>query len=55
MNRRIFLAASLALGCAGCVQFIALPLDPARNAANLTGRSLGSRTWTLRALVEEAV
>ena len=55
MNRRILIATSLALGSAGCAHFTAQPLDPARNAASLTSRSLSSRTWTLHALVDEAV
>ena len=55
MNRRLLLAASLALASAGCAHYSAQPLDPSRNAARLTGRRLSSRTWTLRALVGEAV
>ena len=52
MNLRLVLASTLAL--AGCVHFTAQPLDPARSAATLSGRRLASKTWTLRALVDEA-
>src|SRR5678816_580710 len=55
MNRRLVPAALVATACAGCLHFTPHPLDPARNAARLTGHSLSSKTWTLRALVDEAV
>ncbi len=54
MNLRLILAASLALSSAGCVHYIAQPLDPAGSAASLSSRRLSSKTWTLRALCEEA-
>ncbi len=54
MNPRLILAASLALS-AGCARFTAQPIDPSRSAAALTGRRLSDKTWTLKALVEEAV
>jgi outer membrane protein TolC len=54
MNRRLLLAASLALGSASCVHFTAHPLDPARSAGSLSGRRLMQKTWTLHALIEEA-
>ena len=54
MNRPLILAASIAFAGAGCVHFTAQPLDPSRSAAALSGRRLSSKTWTLRALREEA-
>ena len=54
MNRRFLLATSLALVGAGCAHYIAQPLDPARNAARLSGRRLAEKTWTLRALADDA-
>ena len=54
MNRSRILATSIALACASCAHYVAQPLDPARNAATLSSRRLSSKTWTLRALVDEA-
>ena len=55
MNSRLLLAASLALSTAGCMHVIAKPLDPTKSAAQLSSRSLSGKTWTLKALVDEAV
>ena len=55
MIPRIILAATFSIARAGCVQFTPQPLDPALSAAKLGARRLSGRTWTLRALVEEAV
>ena len=55
MIRRVVFATIIAAAGAGCARFDARPLDPAANAARLASRSLSSRTWTLRALVDEAV
>ena len=54
MNRPLILAASIALVCAGCAHYVAQPLDASRSAATLSRRRLSSKTWTLRALAEEA-
>ena len=51
---RFLLAVSLTLVAAGCARFTAKPLDPAGNAARLSGRRLAVKTWTLQALAEEA-
>ncbi len=55
MNRNFFLLTLVVLGLAGCVQYSEKPLDARRNAARLTVRQLAAKTWTLKALVEEAV
>ena len=55
MNRNFFLLPMAALWFAGCAQFSAKPLDASRTAAKLSGRRLGARTWTLKALIDEAV
>ncbi len=54
LNSRILLA-SLVLVCAGCAHFVAQPLNASRSAAKMTGRRLAAKTWTLRALTDEAV
>ena len=55
MNPRILLTSLLVIGCAGCAHFAAKPLDPSRSAAKLSGRRLAAKTWTLSALIDEAV
>lgn len=47
------LAALALLG--GCAHFTPHPLDTGASASALTGRALGGRTWTLTALMDEAV
>ena len=54
MNPRLIVA-SLVLACAGCTQFAARPIDASRSAAKLSGRRLAAKTWTLKALADEAV
>ena len=54
MNRPLILAASIALACAGCAHYVAQPLDASRRAATLSSRRLSPKTWTLKALAEEA-
>ena len=54
MNPRLILA-TLLLACAGCTQFAARPIDASRSAAKLSGRRLAAKTWTLKALTDEAV
>ncbi|HEV7402838.1 MAG TPA: TolC family protein [Chthoniobacteraceae bacterium] len=51
---RILLASFLAVAGAGCVSYVPSPLDPARSAADLTGRRLAEKTWTLADLSAEA-
>ncbi len=53
-NSRLILAASLAISTAGCVHFTSKPLDASANAARLLNRSLAGKTWTLKALADEA-
>ena len=55
IHRRLLFAVSLAVASAGCAHFTSKPLDAAANAAKLSGRRLSGRTWTLKALVDEAV
>ena len=55
MNPRLLLAPLLILTFAGCAHFAAKPLDASRSAAKLGGRRLAARTWTLKALTDEAV
>ncbi len=55
MKLRLAASASLTLLLTSCLHYQAAPLDPARSAATLTDRRLGARTWTLKALTEEAV
>jgi len=49
------LAAALALAVAGCAHFEPKPLDASGRAEALTGRRLAAKTWTLRALTDEAL
>jgi outer membrane protein, heavy metal efflux system len=49
------LFASLALACSGCQRFTPQPIDAGRRAGVLTGRHLAAKTWTLRALTNEAL
>jgi outer membrane protein TolC len=46
---------SLALACSSCLRFTPQPLDAGRRATTLTGRRLATRTWSLRALTNEAL
>jgi len=55
MNRKIFLLPLAACCIAGCAKFSAKPLNALHSAAKLTGRRLASKTWTLKALTDEAV
>jgi len=55
MNRKAFLLPVAALCLAGCTHFSATPLNASRGAATLRGRRLAAKTWTLKALTEEAV
>ena len=55
MTLRLATTTALAFACAGCLHFDAKPLDPSRRAAVLTNRSLSGKTWTLRALTDEAI
>lgn len=54
MTRFVFTAA-LTFACAGCLHFQSKPLDASRRATALTNRSLSGKTWTLRALTDEAI
>ena len=54
MNRPLILATSIALACAGCASYVAQPLDASRSAATLSSRRLSAKTWTLKALADEA-
>ena len=55
MKRTFFLLPLAACCIAGCAQFSAKPLDAGASASRITNRRLASRTWTLKALVDEAV
>lgn len=55
MNRNFLLMPVVAVCVVGCVRFLAKPIDAGRNAARLGERRLAARTWTLKALVPEAV
>ena len=55
MTPRLALASALTLACAGCAHFESQPLDAAGRADALTSRQLGGKTWTLRALTDEAL
>ncbi len=55
MTLRLATTTALAFACAGCLHFDSKPLDPSRRAARLTSRELASKTWTLRALTDEAI
>ena len=55
MNRNFLLVPVAAVCVAGCVRFSAKPIDAGRNAARLGERRLAAKTWTLQALVAEAV
>ncbi len=54
MIRPFILAASVVLAGVGCAHYTAHPLDPSQSAAVLGSRRLSSKTWTLRALADEA-
>jgi cobalt-zinc-cadmium efflux system outer membrane protein len=55
MNRRLGLAACLALAPAACVHYAAHPLSAVGNAARLGHERLAGKQWSLHALVEESV
>src|SRR5437867_704538 len=55
MKCSLCVAALLSLCSAGCVHFISKPIDAERTAARLSNRTLTAKTWTLKALVDEAV
>lgn len=55
VDRRLAALLLLTLATAGCTTFKPAPLDPARSAGELGGRRLAAKTWTLRALTDEAV
>ena len=55
MKRKIFLLPLVALCIAGCAHFSSKPLNASRSAARLSGQRLAAKTWTLKALVDEAV
>ncbi len=55
MNRKFFLLPFTALCFSGCTHFSAKPIDARGSAAHLANRHLASKTWTLKALVDEAV
>jgi outer membrane protein TolC len=55
LMKRLLLVATLAFACAGCAHFSAKPLNASHSAAKLSGRRLAAKTWTLKALVDEAV
>ena len=55
MTRRIAFLAALALACAGCARFESKPLDAPGRATALMNRQLAGKTWTLRALTDEAL
>ncbi len=45
----------LVLWAPGCAPFTPQPLNPAAQAARLTGRQLAAKTWTLQSLTAEAI
>lgn len=55
MKRKFFLLPLAACCLAGCAQFSSKPLDAGASASRITNRRLAGRTWTLKALVDEAV
>ena len=55
MTRASLSAALIAVCSAGCLHFESKPLNPAKSAARLTDRKLAAKTWTLKALTDEAV
>ncbi len=55
MKSPLLFASLFAFACAGCAKFVAKPLDASRSAAKLSGRRLAAKTWTLGALIDEAV
>ena len=55
MNRNFSLVPFAVLGFVGCAHFSAKPLDVHASAARITDRRLAAQTWTLRALVDDAV
>ena len=55
MILRLTAAALMPIVITGCIHFRSEPIDPARRAAALTSRSLGSKTWTVESLTRQAV
>ena len=55
MNRHSVLAAAIALSSVGCAHFSAKPIDAGASASRISDRRLSRKTWTLKALVDEAV
>jgi outer membrane protein TolC len=55
MTRSLAITATFGLACAGCAHFHSQPLDVSSRATALTSRQLGGKTWTLRALTDEAL
>ncbi|MEO6739465.1 MAG: TolC family protein, partial [Chthoniobacteraceae bacterium] len=53
--KRTLLLAACASAFASCAHFAAKPLDASLSAAKLSGRRLAAKTWTLSALIDEAV
>jgi len=55
VNIRLLIPLPFLIAAAGCVQYAPRPLDSAGSAASLRQRHLGAKTWTLSALIDEAV
>ena len=55
MSRNLILLPLAACCLAGCAHFSSKPLDARGSAARLTNRRLTAKTWTLKALIDEAV
>jgi len=55
MNRFFAPIIAIVLCTAGCAHFSPKPLDAGASASRISNRRLAGRTWTLKALVDEAV
>ena len=55
MNPRLLFASLSVIAFASCAHYSAKPLNASHSAAALSGRRLAARTWTLKALTDEAV
>ena len=55
MNRPLLSASLLVFFAAGCVRFSPKPIDAGLSATRLGNRRIAAKTWTLKALVTEAV
>jgi len=53
--KRFLLGATLAFSSAGCARFSGKPLDTRKCGARISDPWLGSRVWTLKALVDDAM